>query len=328
MLTRTAAAIVALALGGCTKSRSARPLRRAQREPIGGLQRLQRRPAPGRLGGHEQPAEPQLPRRLDRGEPRLGRVRGDAGPVPDVPRIGLRRRRRGGLVHLGQLPHQAERARVLRDLPRRPQRAAAPGERRRRHPRLPIRPSATTATTCPGRSPRPITSPARPSSPSPGWPRRAASRSPGTPASRTCANVYCHVSQTPTWGALPSSIARDSCHGTPPASHAAWGREPARGRSPLDVAAVCSRCHPVPAPGAAPMPGDDLRQRQHRRRHRLQHLPRARRHRGAAGLARWIDRSLRARGGRARGAPRRRLWRVASDMVVACSTCHTVPARR
>jgi predicted CxxxxCH...CXXCH cytochrome family protein len=78
------------------------------------------------------------------------------------------------------------------------------------------------------------------------------------PASRTCSNVYCHASQKPTWAPPPSPIACDSCHGTPPASHAPWSRvaTPPAGASPADVASTCARCHLVPTPGATPAPGD------------------------------------------------------------------------
>jgi predicted CxxxxCH...CXXCH cytochrome family protein len=76
--------------------------------------------------------------------------------------------------------------------------------------------------------------------------------------SKTCAGVYCHAAQSPTWQAPPSTIACDLCHKAPPDSHKAWGRvaNPPPGASPAAVAAVCAACHPVPQPGAAPAPGD------------------------------------------------------------------------
>jgi predicted CxxxxCH...CXXCH cytochrome family protein len=78
------------------------------------------------------------------------------------------------------------------------------------------------------------------------------------PVQKTCSNVYCHVAQTPTWQAPPATIVCDSCHTTPPSSHAAWARvaNPPQGASPSAVAMVCSQCHPAPVPGATPSIGD------------------------------------------------------------------------
>jgi predicted CxxxxCH...CXXCH cytochrome family protein len=78
------------------------------------------------------------------------------------------------------------------------------------------------------------------------------------PTAKSCSNVYCHVSQTPVWALPPAVIACNSCHETPPASHQAWSRVamPPAGATPQQVAAVCAKCHPVPTPGATPALGD------------------------------------------------------------------------
>jgi predicted CxxxxCH...CXXCH cytochrome family protein len=61
-----------------------------------------------------------------------------------------------------------------------------------------------------------------------------------------CSDVYCHGSQSPTWQTPPAVVACDTCHGAPPASHALWSR--------VATATSCATCHPVP-PGATHVDG-------------------------------------------------------------------------
>jgi hypothetical protein len=62
----------------------------------------------------------------------------------------------------------------------------------------------------------------------------------------SCSGVYCHVNQTPTWQAPPAVIPCNDCHGTPPASHQAWSR--------VATPATCGTCHPLP-PGPTHVDG-------------------------------------------------------------------------
>ena len=148
-------------------------------------------------------------------------------------------------------------------------------------------------------------------------------------ASMTCSNVYCHVSQTPVWQAPPAVIGCGLCHTSPPSSHAAWARvsTPPASATPAAVAAVCVTCHLVPVPGAIPAPGDTHVNGRVDFQPNLAcdtchgHDPT-----GAPGPA--LDGST-APSSRGVGAHQAHLdpsFPNRMGAVVACSTCHTVPA--
>ena len=144
---RGAAAICALVLGGCTKSRDLSSLCASlSGEPVGGLRHAGGGVHPPGWGGRRQPDEPELPREL------APRERRPARPLPGLPRRGLRGRRRRRLLHLAGLPHPTRGARVLRHLSRRRRRPASldrsPHPARRLLRRLPRRAGD-------GRRPRP-----------------------------------------------------------------------------------------------------------------------------------------------------------------------------
>jgi hypothetical protein len=58
---------------------------------------------------------------------------------------------------------------------------------------------------------------------------------------KQCSGAYCHVNQSPTWQTPPANIPCDTCHTTPPASHARWTR--------VATPATCGNCHPLPPGG-------------------------------------------------------------------------------
>jgi predicted CxxxxCH...CXXCH cytochrome family protein len=58
------------------------------------------------------------------------------------------------------------------------------------------------------------------------------------PASKTCANVYCHAATTPRWQTPTAPAPCDFCHQTPPDSHARWAY--------VATPKSCATCHPAP----------------------------------------------------------------------------------
>jgi predicted CxxxxCH...CXXCH cytochrome family protein len=135
------------------------------------------------------------------------------------------------------------------------------------------------------------------------------------PATKRCANTYCHGSLSPPWIDDPPQIGCDGCHARPPASHAQWTR----------VATGCAACHPTPSDPLAPVPSDP--------RHLdgvLEMSATCTACHGANDHA-WPPLSLDGStdpATRGVGAHQRHLDGSVSDRIsepVACTTCHPVP---